>query len=63
MKEFDDFDTQAMRTRAVSQVLIRRGGFHVYRPNDAEMEREVSEQVDVTLEVLRQYHEWLSDAK
>ena len=42
MKSFDDFATQEMKTRSATHVLIQRGGFHVYGPNDHAMEREVS---------------------
>lgn len=63
MKDFDDFATPSMKARAAAQVLMKRGGFHLYGPNDTKMEKEVSEQVEVVVEVLREYHKWLSQQR
>lgn len=60
MKDFNDFASPTVRGQIVTQVLIKRGGFRLYGPNNAEMEREVSAEVDVVMEVLRRYHKWLS---
>lgn len=58
MKDFEQFATPAKKNQITTQVLIKRGGFHVYGQNDAKMEKEVSDQVDVVVECLRKYHEW-----
>lgn len=59
MGDFNQFATSATKKQIVTQVLIKRGGFHVYGPNNAEMEREIGKEVDVVIEALRKYHEWL----
>lgn len=57
---FDDFDTPQRRSRAVAKEMIRRGGFHVYGPNDQEMEKRVTDEVNAAMALLREYHEWLT---
>lgn len=58
VKDFSSFDTPATKKRIATDVLIKRGGFHVYAPNDDKMEKEVSSEVDVVMSALRRYHEW-----
>lgn len=48
MKDFNEFDTAQRRNQIVTKELIKRGGFHLYGPNDSAMI------------VLREYHEWLT---
>lgn len=59
MKDFNQFATQAAKNRIATSVLMKRGGFHYLSPNNQEMEREIKGEVDVVIEVLRKYHEWL----
>lgn len=61
MKRLDPYAKASVKRGAVQDVLISRGGFHMYGPNDPKMEREVSEQVDVVLAVLDRYERWLSE--
>lgn len=58
MKDFKLFDTSATKKQIAVDVLIKRGGFHVYSPNDEKMEKEISSEVDVVMAALRRYHEW-----
>lgn len=60
MKDFTQFDNPATRKQVAAQVLIKRGKYHVYGPNDAAEEKKVSEQVEVAFEALKKYHQWLS---
>lgn len=60
MKDFNQFNIPAYKNQVVAQVLIKRGKFHMYGPNDPVEERKVSEQVEVVFEALRKYHQWLN---
>ena len=63
MADFDDFAHSGAEGRAVQRVLVDRGGFHLYGPNDATMEEEVRAQADVVMAVLREYHKWLKETR
>ncbi len=60
MKDFNEFDTAQRRNQIVTKELIKRGGFHLYGPNDSAMEAEISAGVSAAMIVLREYHEWLT---
>lgn len=60
MKDFNDFDTAQRRSRIVAKELVKRGGFHVYGPNDSAMEKEIATGVSAAMSVLREYHKWLT---
>lgn len=60
MKDFNEFDTAQRRSQIVTEELIKRGGFHVYSPNDSAMEAEISAGVSAAMMVLREYHKWLT---
>ncbi len=61
MKRLDSYGKSSVKRGAVQDVLIKRGGFHLHGPNDLQMEKEVSDQVDVVLAVLERYEQWLSE--
>ena len=60
MKEFDEFNTPAMRNRVSMDVLLRRGEISFMTPGMPKSKDEVDKQVEVVMAALARYHEWVS---
>lgn len=61
MKTLNDQEFLFIKNHVINQVLTQRGGLHVMGPNDSVMERQITEQVEVVIAVLKVYQELLAN--
>lgn len=61
MKTLNDQEFLFIKNHVINQVLTQRGGLHVMGPNDSVMERQITEQVEVVIAILKVYQELLAN--